>query len=255
MYASHSLHFLTIQHICAFHKPYADREHRSIWSVQDSPTWKQITELSIISHHATKTKKMHNFQINILIRIFTTSTYFEPRGLIIRKTICTHSFSTKCFAWIYVSRLVRWKNVSLVYVASLFNNARCIKHKIWRHVSSFTNQDLVTGINYSKFSLLSVGRCWGRSHIHVSKQTCNYWEIHIYLCSMLSLLSTVRCWGRNRIHISKQMCNYWEIHIHLFSMFSLLSAGICWGRSCIHVSKQMCNYWEILVCIYCKEEG
>jgi hypothetical protein len=65
---------------------------------------------------------------------------------------------------------------------------KTIKYGVTSH--PFFNQDLVIGKNYSMFSLLSTGECWGRSHIHVyvhvSKQMCNYWEINIYLCGYIA---------------------------------------------------------------------
>jgi len=48
---------------------------------------------------------MHTFQINVLIQFLVSSTCFEHRVFVIRKTTCTSSFLTVCFSWIYVSSL------------------------------------------------------------------------------------------------------------------------------------------------------
>ena len=133
-------------------------------------------------HYVTWNKKMHTFQINALIGTFTSSTCFEPHGFIIRKKICMHSFCTIYFTCIYVSRLAGGRLCLWFMVHNFFTmqGAKNVKYDV---ISlPFFNQDLVIENNYSMFSLLSAGTCWGRSCIRVSKQTCNYWEIRIHLC-------------------------------------------------------------------------
>jgi len=48
---------------------------------------------------------MHTIQINSLIRFLTSSTYFEPHGFIIRKTV-----GTCTFVW-YVQTVLLMRNL------------------------------------------------------------------------------------------------------------------------------------------------
>ena len=57
-----------------------------------------ITEFMIMQH---KPKKYTLF--NNLIQFFMSTTRFEPRGFIIRTTICTSSFCVVCFSCTFVS--------------------------------------------------------------------------------------------------------------------------------------------------------
>ena len=68
---------------------------------------------------------MHTFQINVLVRFLTSSSYFESHGFIIRKAVSTGSFCKVSLSCIYVS------NVAGGRVCSIFTayiNARKTHH-------------------------------------------------------------------------------------------------------------------------------
>ena len=55
--------------------------------------------------YATKTNKIHTFQINVLIQFLVFYTCFEHNVFIIRKIICTCSFLCHVISCIYISNL------------------------------------------------------------------------------------------------------------------------------------------------------
>ena len=61
-----------------------------------------ILHRAILYNYVTYSKEMHTFQINALIQVLASSTYLEPHGFIMRKTICTSSFCMVCASCIYV---------------------------------------------------------------------------------------------------------------------------------------------------------
>jgi len=61
--------------------------------------------ISQIIHLCNMKQRNAEFQFNVLTRFLTSSTCFEPHGLIIRKTVCTRSYFMLCFSCIYVSSL------------------------------------------------------------------------------------------------------------------------------------------------------
>jgi len=64
---------------------------------------------------------MDIFQINVLIRFLTSSTYFELQGFINRKTVCIRSFCMVCFSCIYVSSTAGGRVFSIHTVYSYIN--------------------------------------------------------------------------------------------------------------------------------------
>jgi len=61
-------------------------------------------------NYATYTNQMHTFQINILIQFLTSSTYFEPHGFILNKTVTSAVFVWYVYMY-WCKRSSGWKSV------------------------------------------------------------------------------------------------------------------------------------------------